>query len=146
MKELKNRRNFLKLAGMVGTGSFLACKQSHAGGEPMRLGVVACVRKGETPDAVVAKVRELGLPTCQIGFHELSMDVVKPLVRRLSLSQSPSAWAEALLARRDAPPAISPEESLSIVSRSPFNIQSGVKALAGLYEELAGKAAEGRHA
>jgi len=57
MKELKNRRNFLKLAGMVGTGSFLACKQSHAGGEPMRLGVVAWVRKGETPDAVVAKVQ-----------------------------------------------------------------------------------------
>ena len=83
MMESNNRRHFLKLAGATAVGSVLAGKEARAEGKPMRLGVVVWVRKGETPDAVVARVKKLGFPTCQIGFNELTKESAGPLKRAL---------------------------------------------------------------
>ena len=62
-------------------------------------------------------------------------DVVRPLVRRLSLSQSPVSWADALLAVREAEDGISQPEALDILENSPFNIDLGVKELEDFYLE-----------
>ena len=61
-------------------------------------------------------------------------DVVQPLVRRLSLSQPASAWAEALLATGSRAPCLSRAEALAYVDRG-FNIQASVDKLTRLYVE-----------
>jgi len=67
--------------------SVLTEQRARATAKPMRLGVVAWVRKGETPDAVIARVKKLGFPTCQIGFHGLTRDSAGPLKRALQRHQ-----------------------------------------------------------
>jgi L-ribulose-5-phosphate 3-epimerase len=47
---------------------------------PIRLGKVTWVGDGQTVDTVVREVHELGLRTCQIGFDNLSVNVV-PLMQ-----------------------------------------------------------------
>jgi L-ribulose-5-phosphate 3-epimerase len=59
-------------------GSVLSSKEF-----PIRLGKVVWVGDGQTADAVVKEVSELGLSTCQIGFEHLSLEVVAPLRKAL---------------------------------------------------------------
>ena len=61
--------------------------------------------------------------------------LVKPLVRRLSLLQPPSVWAEEILAARNAEPGISQPEALKIAEQSPFDIRTAVKDLEEFYLE-----------
>jgi glycosyltransferase involved in cell wall biosynthesis len=61
------------------------------------------------------------------------LDEVKSLVRRLSLSLPASAWAEAILAVRDAAPAITQPDALAMMEKSSFNIQTSVKLLKETY-------------
>ncbi len=65
-------------------------------------------------------------------------DVVKPLVRRVSLSQSASKWAEVLLTQRSAVSATTQSEALSVVELSPFNIKISVKQYMNLILENVG--------
>lgn len=69
-----NRRGFLH-AATAGA----AALAHGAAPAPIRLGIVVWVRKGETPDAVVGRVKELGFPTCQIGFADLTPRDAAPL-------------------------------------------------------------------
>jgi L-ribulose-5-phosphate 3-epimerase len=46
---------------------------------PIRLGRVTWVAEGQTADTVIREIHELGLQTCQIGFDNLSVEVVAPL-------------------------------------------------------------------
>src|ERR1700760_4788348 len=62
-----NRRDFLYLAGVA---SLAAAAQVGEPGVPFRLGITTRVPKGQDPRATVARVRELGFSTCQIGFLE----------------------------------------------------------------------------
>lgn len=62
-------------------------------------------------------------------------DLVPDLVTRLSLSQSPGAWAEALLATALKPVPVSPAEALAIITSSPYNIHQSVKSLERIYED-----------
>ncbi|MHB1674988.1 MAG: sugar phosphate isomerase/epimerase family protein [Acidobacteriaceae bacterium] len=54
------------------------------GAVPMQLGLVLWIRNGESIDAAVKSVHDLGLPTCQIGFNQLSPDVAIPVKSALA--------------------------------------------------------------
>lgn len=70
-------------------------------------------------------------------------DLVKPLVRRLSLLQPPSVWAEEILAARNTTPGITQPEALALVEQSPFNIWTAVKDLEKFYLDCYQRAFEG---
>lgn len=53
-------------------------RSSESGSSRPLLGVVVRVHDGETIDGTIKRVHDLGLPTCQIGFDNLSADVAKP--------------------------------------------------------------------
>jgi L-ribulose-5-phosphate 3-epimerase len=81
-----NRRSFIHLAGIACAAS--AVKPALAGAAtaptpskqfPVRLGKVTWVGNGETVDTVVRGIHELGLRVCQIGFDNLSLEMVPPL-------------------------------------------------------------------
>ena len=69
-----SRRGFVHLAGAAciagatGVSETTAFASPQASNFPIPLGVVVRVRKGQTPRETVARVHELGFPTCQIGF------------------------------------------------------------------------------
>lgn len=64
------------------------------------------------------------------------VDVVKSLMKRLSLSQSASEWAEVVLAQRNTDLPIQQSEALSILQQnSPFNIEISAKNLTDIYRE-----------
>src|SRR5882757_7910561 len=73
-----NRRFFLQAASM-GIPAL-----SKAASFPIRLGVVVWVANGENPDVVVGRVKRLGFPTCQIGFHSLTANDAGPLKAALA--------------------------------------------------------------
>ncbi|MEW6140993.1 MAG: glycosyltransferase family 1 protein [Thermodesulfobacteriota bacterium] len=62
-------------------------------------------------------------------------DLVPDLVTRLSLSQPPGAWAEALLATARKPVPVSSAEALAVIASSPYNIHQSVKSLERVYED-----------
>jgi hypothetical protein len=55
----------------------------------------------------------------------------------MSLSQSTSAWAEAVLSAKSRKSAIERVDALAAVAHSPFNIEIGAKKLAEVYESQA---------
>jgi glycosyltransferase involved in cell wall biosynthesis len=61
------------------------------------------------------------------------VDVFKPLMRRISLARSAFVWAEAVMATREATSAIKQLETLALIERSPFNIQTGIANLEKIY-------------
>lgn len=82
---------------------------------------------------VLIEAQSAGLPCSVSDVLPEEADVVKPLVRRMSLSQPASAWAEAILTVRDAALAIARPDALAIVQESSFNIQTSVKSLTEVY-------------
>ena len=88
---LLNRRNFIQLASAacISRGIQPALAQSSPripvpGAVPIRLGVVLWIRNGQSIDAAVKSVRDMGLPTCQIGFDRLTPDVATPVKNALT--------------------------------------------------------------
>lgn len=75
-----------------------------------------------------------GLPCFLSDRITTETHVVKPLVTNLSLTDTPSAWAERILDVSSAGPAIRREEALALVERSPFNIQASIASLQAFYE------------
>src|SRR5579859_832358 len=84
-----NRRDFLRAtAGAVGAGlcavpgSFAFAQSApavggNAGKKPLRLGLIIGI--GNNPDAALAKVHDLGIPTAQIYAEEFSQKLVPKL-------------------------------------------------------------------
>lgn len=62
-------------------------------------------------------------------------DVVKPLVHRISLSQPPSVWADAVMATKQDTLTITPLETLATLGKSLFDIKKGAKELELYYIE-----------
>lgn len=75
-----------------------------------------------------------GLPCVYSDVIPEEADVVKSLLQRVSLSQSPSVWAKAVVASQGLASTITKTDALAIVENSPFNIQVGSKKLIGIYE------------
>lgn len=64
------------------------------------------------------------------------VDVVKPLMHRVSLSSSAKNWADMLIDVSHNQSTITPKQSLNIIQESPFCIEKGVKELQNIYRNL----------
>ncbi|OBQ34992.1 MAG: glycosyltransferase, partial [Anabaena sp. CRKS33] len=75
-----------------------------------------------------------GLPAVISDVVPEEGDIIKPLVQRLSLSESVDTWAEAILTWKNKVPAINQTEALKIMKDSNFNIEKAVKQLEQIYQ------------
>jgi glycosyltransferase involved in cell wall biosynthesis len=75
-----------------------------------------------------------GLPFVMSDAITKEVCVVSPLIQQLSLSQSASAWAEAILAKRNAPPSIDRRDALNLIEKTGFDVSFSVGELEGVYE------------
>jgi glycosyltransferase involved in cell wall biosynthesis len=82
---------------------------------------------------VLMEAQAAGLPGVISDAMAAGVDVVPGLMRRLSLTQSPEVWAEALLTRQAQTSSITREEALALVEQSPFNINRSLKELEAIY-------------
>jgi len=78
-----DRRRFLQLAGITLAGSAVSSTALAADSTKPLLGLVVKVSKDGTPEQTIKHVHDLGIPTCQIFFEELSMTQVNPLLAAL---------------------------------------------------------------
>ena len=83
---------------------------------------------------VLIEAQAAGVPCIFSDVVPQEVDLVKPLAQRLSLSQSASTWAEALLAQLKAETAITQSQALALVKSSRFNIETAVKNLEKIYQ------------
>jgi sugar phosphate isomerase/epimerase len=72
-----NRRDFLFLSAAAAANAFLARPPASAQGKGLRLGVFIGMDKN--PEAAIAKVRELGFPTCQMSTEDFDPALAKRL-------------------------------------------------------------------
>jgi glycosyltransferase involved in cell wall biosynthesis len=63
--------------------------------------------------------------------------VIKPLVHKVSLSESASYWVEEILKAADRRPSISQAEALGIIKNSDFNVYVGIGKIEEWYRALA---------
>ena len=83
---------------------------------------------------VLIEAQAAGLPCIFSDVISEEIDVIKSLMKRLSLSNSASEWAEVVLAQKKNPRSIEQSETLSILQNdSPFNIKFCTKSLAAIY-------------
>ncbi|RUR76293.1 putative glycosyltransferase EpsF [Chlorogloeopsis fritschii PCC 6912] len=83
---------------------------------------------------VLVEAQAAGLPCIFSDVIPEEADVVKPLVKRISLSQSASAWAEAVLTVPNNASILTRIDALNIVEKSAFNIETSIKKLLEVYE------------
>ena len=76
-----------------------------------------------------------GLPFILSDVITEELDVVKPLMQRLSLSEPACDWAAAVLAARETSSNMKQPKALNIMRRSPFNIQNSLRELEKVYLE-----------
>jgi len=82
---------------------------------------------------VLIEAQASGLPCVISDVIPEEADVVKPLVSRLSLSESPSVWAKEVLKMRDRMGFVAQPEALARIEKSSFNISQSVKELESIY-------------
>jgi glycosyltransferase involved in cell wall biosynthesis len=84
---------------------------------------------------VLVEAQAAGLPCICSDVVPAEADIVKPLVQRMSLSQSAVVWAETILAiARNPILRFIQKDSLCIVEKSVFNIEKSIKKLTEVYE------------
>lgn len=66
---------------MGGQGTAMQRAYGNEGKKPLRLGLIIGI--GKDPDAAIAKVKSLGLPTCQAYVEEFGTGLAEQLVRAL---------------------------------------------------------------
>jgi glycosyltransferase involved in cell wall biosynthesis len=79
------------------------------------------------------EVQAAGLPFVLSDAITEELDKLKPLMRRMSLSQPASAWAQVILAERESARAIAQAEALRIIEGSSLNVQTSLKQLEEVY-------------
>ena len=83
---------------------------------------------------VLIEAQAAGIPCAISDVIPEEVDVVSPLLKRLSLGQPASVWAREILAWFPKVPKEFSEMSLSLISDSPFNILSSTHQLEKIYE------------
>ena len=79
------------------------------------------------------EMQAAGVPFVLSDAISDELDVIPELSCRLSLDQTAQTWADSILQIEKNKPAISPQQSLSIVKSSSFNIDNSVKELEQIY-------------
>ncbi|MBE8986240.1 glycosyltransferase family 1 protein [Nostoc sp. LEGE 12450] len=82
---------------------------------------------------VLIEAQAAGLPCVFSDVVPEEADVVKPLIRRMSLSELSSAWAEAILFASKTVPGISQRKAFEIIEQSSFNIHNTVETFEEIY-------------
>lgn len=82
----------------------------------------------------LVEAQAAGLPCLCSDVIPTEAYLVKEQVHRLSLTQPPSVWAEAVLAASSN--SFEQHKALAIVKQSPFNLKSGIVELEALYSDL----------
>lgn len=77
----RNRRHFLQASAALMAEGLMPRAKAQPGKSGMRLGLIIGVEKD--PDAAIAKVHSLGLPTCQASLSDFSPDLVTRLKNAL---------------------------------------------------------------
>ncbi|MEY3867408.1 MAG: hypothetical protein RLZZ338_1299 [Cyanobacteriota bacterium] len=85
---------------------------------------------------VLMEAQAAGLPCIFSDVITQEVEVVLPLMQRLSLSQTASAWSEAILTTKKTKPKIMQTEAYQLLEQSSFNIHNSVKQLETLYREI----------
>ncbi|KOP26751.1 glycosyltransferase [Hapalosiphon sp. MRB220] len=83
---------------------------------------------------VLLEAQTAGLPCIISDAITEEVDIVQPLVSRISLSQPASYWAETLLEQRKSVPIITQIDALALVKQSPFSIETSVHNLQNMYQ------------
>lgn len=84
---------------------------------------------------VLLESQAAGLPAVISDVVTEEADVVGPLMRRVSLVESPGTWADIVLQTALTSPDTSREEALRQMEDSPFNIRTSIGNLAAAYRE-----------
>ncbi|WP_341530185.1 glycosyltransferase family 1 protein [Nostoc sp. UHCC 0302] len=82
---------------------------------------------------VLIEAQAAGLPCILSDVIPEEVDVIKPLMHRLSISQPASIWAEVILKSKNNQLKITPTETLKLVDESVLNIQASTKKLENIY-------------
>lgn len=85
---------------------------------------------------VLLEAQASGLSCILSDVIPKEVDVVKPLMHRVSLSSSASYWADILIDVSQNKSTITQKECLNIIQESPFSIEKGVKELQNIYRNL----------
>ncbi|MDD1425231.1 glycosyltransferase family 1 protein [Dolichospermum sp. ST_sed9] len=85
---------------------------------------------------VLIEAQAAGLPCIFSDVIPEEVEVVKPLIQRLSLSQPASSWAEVILSARSKELTISRDEALNNIDQSDFDIQISMSKLSNFYIAL----------
>jgi glycosyltransferase involved in cell wall biosynthesis len=88
---------------------------------------------------VLIEAQAAGLPCIFSNVVPQEADIVKPLVKRLSLLQTSSDWARELLPWQDEIPRSTQTDALNLVKASPFNIETSLKQLQKIYQTQVAK-------
>lgn len=85
---------------------------------------------------VLMETQAAALPAVIADTITEEADVIKPLISRLSLHDSPSLWAHELIAPQQHKEIITQYQALEIMERSKFNIKFSCDSLMILYSQL----------
>ena len=81
---------------------------------------------------VLLEAQAAGRPSVISDVIATESDAVKPLIHRLSLTDSPDAWARTILRLRSSQP-VRPGDALAQMSATSFNVENSIRELEELY-------------
>lgn len=82
---------------------------------------------------VLLEAQAAGLPCIFSDVITQEVEVVRPLMQRLSLAKTASEWSEEILTTKKNKPKITQTEAYQLVEQSSFNIHNSIKQLEALY-------------
>ncbi len=88
---------------------------------------------------VMLEAQAAGLPCVFSDDMAAEVDIISPLIHRMSLSQPASEWADAVRAVKNPSDRIAQEEALEIFDGSPFDLLWGLKELERAYHSRPGE-------